>query len=69
MNESTKRVLLITSLTLYGSSYLDQAENEVRDFLGAATQKVLFVPYALLRLRLGPRKPQGLISKAPNHQV
>src|SRR6266404_7652381 len=47
MNESTKRVLLISNSTLHGSGYLDHAENEIRDFLGAATQKVLFVPYAL----------------------
>ena len=47
MNESTKRVLLISNSTLYGNGYLDHAENEIRDFLGATTQKVLFVPYAL----------------------
>src|SRR5256885_16342771 len=47
MNESTKRVLLISNSTLHGSGYLDHAENEIRDCLGAATQRVLFVPYAL----------------------
>jgi len=47
MNESTKRVLLISNSTLHGSGYLDHAENKIRNFLGAATQKVLFVPYAL----------------------
>jgi dipeptidase E len=41
-----KRVLLISNSTLYGSGYLDHAESEIRDFLGAA-KKVLFVPYAL----------------------
>src|SRR5258708_39276521 len=41
-----KRVLLISSSTLYGSEYLDHAENEIRSFLGRVTG-VLFVPYAL----------------------
>jgi dipeptidase E len=44
-NES-KRVLLISNSTLYGSGYLDHAETEIRDFLGS-TGSVLFVPYAL----------------------
>ena len=43
---STKRVLLISNSTLYGSGYLDHAEGEIRDFLGNAAQ-VLFVPFAL----------------------
>jgi dipeptidase E len=42
----TKRVLLISNSTLYGSSYLDHAEEEIRDLLGSVG-KVLFVPYAL----------------------
>jgi dipeptidase E len=46
MNESTKRILLISNSTLHGSGYLDHAENEIRDFLGDLKQ-VLFVPYAL----------------------
>lgn len=41
-----KRVLLISNSTLYGSGYLDHAEAEIRDFLGAAG-RVLFIPYAL----------------------
>jgi len=41
-----KRVLLISNSTLYGSGYLDHAESEIQDFLGAKKQ-VLFVPYAL----------------------
>jgi dipeptidase E len=46
-NESeTKRVLLISNSTLYGSGYLDHAESELRDFLGNA-RRVLFVPFAL----------------------
>jgi dipeptidase E len=45
MNE-TKRVLLISNSTLYGSGYLDHAEAEIRSFLGDL-KRVLFVPFAL----------------------
>ena len=41
-----KRLLLISNSTLYGSGYLDHAENEIRDFLGEL-KRVLFVPFAL----------------------
>jgi dipeptidase E len=40
------RILLISNSTLHGSGYLDHAEGEIRDFLGAI-KKVLFVPFAL----------------------
>ena len=46
MNDKTKRVLLISNSTLYGSGYLDHAESEIRSFLGDL-KRVLFVPYAL----------------------
>jgi dipeptidase E len=46
MNDKTKRVLLISNSTLYGSGYLDHAETEIRSFLGDV-KRVLFVPYAL----------------------
>ena len=46
MNDKTKRVLLISNSTLYGSGYLDHAETEIRSFLGDL-RRVLFVPYAL----------------------
>ena len=46
MNKDTERILLISNSTLYGSGYLDHAENEIRSFLGAV-KRVLFVPYAL----------------------
>jgi dipeptidase E len=46
MNNGSKRLLLISNSTLYGSGYLDHAEAEIRDFLGNA-KRVLFVPYAL----------------------
>lgn len=42
----TKRVLLISNSTLYGSGYLDHAEAEIHDFLGTLG-RVLFVPFAL----------------------
>ncbi len=41
-----KRLLLISNSTLHGSGYLDHAEKEFRDFLGAI-KRVLFVPFAL----------------------
>jgi len=42
----TKRVLLISNFTLFGSGYLDHAESEIRDFLGNV-KNILFVPFAL----------------------
>ena len=42
----TKRLLLISNSTLYGSGYLDHAASEIVDFLGAL-KRVLFVPFAL----------------------
>ena len=44
--KESKRVLLISNSTLYGSGYLDHAEGEIRDFLGNV-KRVLFVPFAL----------------------
>jgi len=46
MNDKTRRLLLISNSTLYGSGYLDHAESEIRSFLGDV-KRVLFVPYAL----------------------
>jgi dipeptidase E len=46
MSNSSRLVLLISNSTLYGSSYLDHAETEIRDFLGDV-RNVLFIPYAL----------------------
>jgi|SRR6185369_6317836 len=43
---SSARLLLISNSTLYGSGYLDHAESEIRDFLGAL-KRILFVPFAL----------------------
>lgn len=44
--EMTRRILLISNSTLYGSGYLDHAEAEIRSFLGDL-KRVLFVPFAL----------------------
>jgi dipeptidase E len=41
-----KHLLLISNSTLYGSGYLDHAENQIRSFLGTV-KRVLFVPFAL----------------------
>ncbi len=41
-----KNLLLISNSTLFGSGFLDHAENEIRDFLGSV-ERVLFVPFAL----------------------
>jgi dipeptidase E len=41
-----KRLLLISSSTIYGHGYLDHVEAEVRDFLGNA-RHLVFLPYAL----------------------
>ena len=41
-----KRVLLLSSSTVFGSGYLDHAETEIRDFFGGIA-RLLFVPFAL----------------------
>lgn len=42
----SKRLLLISNSTLYGSGYLDHAETEIKDFLGAV-RRALFIPFAM----------------------
>ncbi|HKY44507.1 MAG TPA: dipeptidase PepE [Pyrinomonadaceae bacterium] len=42
----SKRILLISNSTLYGSGFLDHAEPEIRSFLGNL-KRVLYVPFAL----------------------
>ncbi len=42
----SRRLLLISNSTLYGSGYLDHAEGEIRAFLGGAT-RIFFVPHAM----------------------
>ena len=41
-----RRLLLLSTSTLFGSGYLDYAEAEVREFLGEV-RRILFVPFAL----------------------
>lgn len=41
-----KRILLLSTSTVFGGGYLDYAQEEVRDFLGGSA-RVLFVPHAL----------------------
>lgn len=46
-NENQKKhLLLISNSTLHGGGYLDHAESQIREFLGAA-KSVLFIPFAL----------------------
>jgi len=45
VEDHKKRLLLISNSTLYGGGYLDHAEKEIRNFLGAA-RRVLFIPFA-----------------------
>lgn len=41
-----RRILLLSTSTLFGGGYLDYAETEIRDFLSGVGE-VLFVPFAL----------------------
>ncbi len=43
---SQARLLLISTSTVYGTGYLDHAEDEIRDHL-SGVRSVVFVPYAL----------------------
>jgi dipeptidase E len=49
VESESKRLLLISNSTVYGSGYLDHAEKEIRDFLGES-KRVLFIPFALYDL-------------------
>src|SRR6266446_4985597 len=44
--KSTKRILLISTSTMYSRGYLDHVEQPIKSFLGHAT-KILFFPFAL----------------------
>jgi dipeptidase E len=46
VDNSNRRILLISNSTLHGSGYLDHAESEICDFL-KAVRSILFVPFAL----------------------
>lgn len=43
---SSRRLLLISTSTVYGTGYLDHAESEIRDYLQGVS-RIVFVPYAL----------------------
>lgn len=43
---SSRRLLLVSTSTVYGTGYLDHAENEIREHLRGVS-RILFVPYAL----------------------
>jgi dipeptidase E len=43
---ANRKLLLISTSTVYGTGYLDHAENEIRDLL-QGIDRILFVPYAL----------------------
>jgi dipeptidase E len=44
------RLLLLSNSRNYGGQYLGHAEETIKDFLGDAVQKVLFVPFAAVRV-------------------
>jgi dipeptidase E len=46
LEEPKKNLLLISSSTVYGRSYLDHVEGEIRELLGNI-QRVVFIPFAL----------------------
>ena len=46
MDTARKRLLLLSTSTLFGGGYLQYAEREIREFLGSVS-RVVFVPFAL----------------------
>ena len=44
--DDLRRILLLSTSTIFGSGYLDYAEAEIQDFLGKI-ERILFVPFAL----------------------
>jgi dipeptidase E len=44
-----KRLLLLSNSKNFGQGYLEHAEAYIKDFLGAAVRKVLFIPFAAVR--------------------
>jgi dipeptidase E len=43
---SGKRLLLLSSSMIDGTGYLEYPQSEIKDFLGAKVQRLLFIPYA-----------------------
>src|SRR5258707_610331 len=46
VEDRTKNLLLISCSTIYGRSYLDHVESDIRDLL-KGVQRVAFIPFAL----------------------
>jgi dipeptidase E len=44
--KTDRHLLLISNSTLFGRGYLDHAEDEIRELMGAKT-RIAFIPYAL----------------------
>lgn len=44
-----KRLLLLSNSKNDGQGYLEHAEAQIKDFLGAAVRRVLFIPFAAVR--------------------
>jgi dipeptidase E len=58
-NSKTERqLLLISNSTLFGRGYLDHAEEEIRELMGAKT-RIVFIPYALHDRRGYARKAEN----------
>jgi dipeptidase E len=53
-----RRILLLSTSTVFGTGYLDYAENEIRDFLGTR-KRVLFVPFAFHEQNAYAAKARG----------
>jgi dipeptidase E len=57
-SKTERQLLLISNSTLFGRGYLDHAEEEIRELMGAKT-RIVFIPYALYDRR-------GYAQKAEN---
>jgi dipeptidase E len=55
--DTTRRLLLISNSTLYGSGYLDHVESEIKAFLGKVS-KIIFIPFAVYDRRAYTDKAQ-----------
>jgi dipeptidase E len=44
------RLLLISNSTNYGEPFLGHASSFIKEFLGMKSYKILFIPYAIVRL-------------------
>ena len=62
MIDARHRLLLISNSTLYGSGYLDHAENEIRGVVNGGA-RVLFIPYAVQDRRAYAAKAEERFSR------